>query len=143
MVPTDEIYSSIFHFDSEPYSQEADDIGYSSSLFIENTGTLLIYCFLIAIQFSFIYLIKRFLNLITVLRKWANKKSKSFLWAGAIEFQDQLYLCVAMSLGLNCSSFSFESVAMTINSLFAIAFGVLTLVTPPVIVVKLYRMLLM
>ena len=43
IVPTDEIYGEIFDFESDPYSEEADRIGYGSRLVIENTGSLLIY----------------------------------------------------------------------------------------------------
>ena len=43
IVPTDDIYGEIFNFESDPYSEEADSIGYGSRLVIENTGSLLIY----------------------------------------------------------------------------------------------------
>lgn len=49
IVPTDEIYAEIFDFESEPYSDEADNIGYGSRLFIENTGSLFVYMVLIAL----------------------------------------------------------------------------------------------
>ena len=43
LVPTDEIYGEVFDFDSEPYSNEAEQTGYESRLFIENTGSCLIF----------------------------------------------------------------------------------------------------
>ena len=49
VVPTDEIYGNIFEFESDPYSDEADDIGYGSRIFIENTGSLLVYLIVIAL----------------------------------------------------------------------------------------------
>ena len=52
IVPTDDIYGEIFDFDSDPYSEEADNIGYGSRLFTENTGSLLVYIVIVALQVS-------------------------------------------------------------------------------------------
>ena len=52
IVPTDDIYGEMFEFDSDPYSEEADNIGYGSRLFTENTGSLLVYIFILALQMS-------------------------------------------------------------------------------------------
>ena len=51
-MPTDDIYGEIFDFDSDPYSEEADNIGYGSRLFTENTGSLLVYIVIVALQVS-------------------------------------------------------------------------------------------
>ena len=40
LLPTDEIYGEMFKFNSEPYSDEADEIGYGSLLIIENSGSI-------------------------------------------------------------------------------------------------------
>lgn len=47
IIPTDPIYGYFFAFDSEPYSEQAKETGYESSLFIENSGSFLIFVFLI------------------------------------------------------------------------------------------------
>ena len=103
IVPTDEIYAEIFDFDSEPYSEEADNIGYGSRLFIENTGSLFIYAILIALKLLLVNAIIKFCSKhkkLKKVKKWAKRSKSGFLWAGAIEFQDELYLCVALSLGI-------------------------------------------
>ena len=43
LLPTEDIYAKIFGFENEPYSDEADNIGYGSRFFIENAGSIPIY----------------------------------------------------------------------------------------------------
>ena len=43
LVPTEDIYAALFGWTNEPYSEAADNIGYGSRVFIENTGSLLVY----------------------------------------------------------------------------------------------------
>ena len=49
LIPTDELYQKIFDFENkEPYSDEADNIGYSSRYLIFNSGSLTLFIFLAA-----------------------------------------------------------------------------------------------
>ena len=61
-------------------------IGYGSKLAIENTGSLLIYQLLIAVQLLAAFTIVKKLKKLKKLRKWAKKKRKNFYWSGAIDF---------------------------------------------------------
>ncbi len=47
IVPTDPIYGYVFAFKNEPYSEQAEETGYESGLFIVNSGSFLIYVCLI------------------------------------------------------------------------------------------------
>ena len=138
MLPTDEIYGPIFGFDSEPYSDEADLIGYGSRYTTENTGSLLIYLICIALRLLLFYAIMKRCNPKFVrTRSWASRKRNDFLWSGAIDFFNENYLCIAFSLGINSSYFKFTSVSEVFNNLFAIALTVAFFVIPPLQVFKL------
>ena len=50
VVPSDAIYEEIFNFDSPAFSAQAERIGYSSSFIIQNTGSLFIFLFVIALR---------------------------------------------------------------------------------------------
>lgn len=49
ILPTDLIYGAAFNYDSDPISERAEEIGYESGLFIENSGSFLIYVVLISL----------------------------------------------------------------------------------------------
>lgn len=139
IIPTDDIYGSIFGFESDPLSEQADNIGYGSRFVIENTGSLLIYLFVIAfLQLIFLLIVKK-LERFKRLNKWAKRKRKNFFWAGAIDFFNEMFLCVAFSLGINYSHFVFSSVSESINNLFAIALTGAVVILSPMIVFKLYK----
>ena len=105
MVPTDEIFGETFDFDSEPYSDEADQVGYGSRFFIENTGSLLIYVMIIAVELFFYGLVLSCAKKDQCVRcrKFSEQKQSDFLWAGAIDFISELYMNIAFSIGINLS----------------------------------------
>ena len=50
VVPSDDVYAELFDFDSDPFSEQAANIGYSSRYTIENTGSLLISIFVLGLR---------------------------------------------------------------------------------------------
>ena len=46
LIPTDVIYAIVFQWVNAPYSDEAENIGYSSVFMIENAGSIPIYILL-------------------------------------------------------------------------------------------------
>ena len=139
IVPTDEIYGNIFNFESEPYSHEADSIGYGSRIFIENTGSLLVYLIVLGLQIAIAQFILKKLSKFKKLKKWAKTFKGGFIWSGAIDFQDELYLCVLFSLGIQVGDFEFTSVSTSFNNLFSLAMALQTIVVPPILVFKLAK----
>ena len=132
MVPTDEIFGEIFDFDSEPYSDQADQVGYGSRFFIENTGSLIIYVVIIVAELIVYGLVlactKK--DQCVKCRNFSDQKQADFLWAGAIDFMSELYMNIAFSIGINLSWREFTNSSVRFNNVFGIVFGVIILVGP-------------
>ena len=125
VLPTDDIYVPIFGWNNEPYSDEAELIGYESRYTIENTGSLLIYLICIGLRTLLFYtILKRCDPKFKRTRSWAKRKQNDFLFSGAIDFYNENYLCIVFSLGINSSSFKLNSLAEFVNNLFAISLSV-------------------
>jgi len=60
MIPTEEIYEYFFGWTNVPYSEAADNIGYGSRVFIENTGSMLIYFLIILVEQLVVALLLKF-----------------------------------------------------------------------------------
>ena len=45
LIPYEKIYEAVFGWSNEPFSPEAEEIGYESHYFIENSGSIPIYIF--------------------------------------------------------------------------------------------------
>ena len=51
LVPTEGLYDAVFSFrETEPFSEEADNIGYSTRYAIENSGSITLFIFLTALM---------------------------------------------------------------------------------------------
>ena len=59
IIPTDEIYEVMFEIDSDPYSDQADLIGYGYRYALLNTGSLLFYIILNALRLAVYFAIIR------------------------------------------------------------------------------------
>ena len=57
IVPTEFLYEIMFGFNSDSISEQAENIGYESQYFIENSGSFFIYLILIAITQMTLYII--------------------------------------------------------------------------------------
>ena len=141
MVPSDEIYGEIFRFDSPPFSAQANTIGYASSYTIENTGSLFILLFAIALRQVFFFTAIKINSRFKKFNKWSKKKHRNFFWAGAIDFFSEMYLCMVFSLGINTSYFRFTNPSESINNLFMIFSSVIVIVVPPYLVITLKQKL--
>lgn len=144
MVPSDEIYGEIFDFDSDPYSQQADNIGYGSRYIIENTGSLFILLFVIGLRLLLLLATRKLtahFDKFPKLGKWAKKRHKGFVWAGAIDLFSEMFLCTVFSLGINTSYFRFTSASETFNNLFMILLFGSVILVPPLISLMLERQL--
>ena len=105
IVPSDEIYEAMFEIDSNPYSDQADLIGYGYRYSVVNTGSLLFYIILNGLRLALYYSILKFCIKFPRCKQWASNRQDNFLWSGSIDFFSELYLCVAFSLGINSSYF--------------------------------------
>ena len=60
IIPTDQIYEEMFEIESNPYSDQADLIGYGYRYSVVNTGSLLIYIILNGLRLALYYCIQKF-----------------------------------------------------------------------------------
>ena len=139
MIPTDEIYGAIFDLNSDPYSEQAQSIGYESRYVVLNTGSLLFYLVVISMQLTIYSSILRCLSRESwpKLRSIAAGKRSAFLWAGAVDFFSELFLNIAFSVGINTSAFNFTNASVCFNNVFAVVLGVLMVAGPVTISVPL------
>ena len=103
IVPTEEIYSELFKWDNEAFSEEAEMIGYESRFLIENAGSIPIYII-------FVFLLQLIYGIILLLVKsgkvfkFTKKQQSSFFWAGSHDLYLNSYLTLAMCACINTSS---------------------------------------
>lgn len=103
---------------------------------IENTGSFLIFIIVDGLRLLLFYLILKYCKkghkIRDKCREWAVFKREDLIWAGSIDFFNELYLSIAFSLGINSSYMRFGSASEAFNDLFAIVIGVIFLVVPPI-----------
>ena len=123
----------------DPFSEQADDIGYGSTFILVNQGSIPILLFVS----MFSLLLYKVIIACTVeenghwLRKWAIRKRDAYTWASFNDFYDEIYLTLCFSSGINVQSIEFSSWTTSVNSLFTII-NVCAIVLGPLILV--YKM---
>ena len=143
LLPTDAMYAEMFKFDSEPYSDEADEIGYGSLLIIENSGSISILLLVNLLQQLIFWALARVLPQNNKVRNWLKNKLNDYWWGGAISFYNEIYICMSFGALINLyADMRFNGpVAVTVNNIYALIFTALLLFGPIILVVYLHRRL--
>ena len=118
-IPTDNLYESIFDFENkEPYSEQAEDIGYPSRYLIFNSGSITIFIFAYAISQLIYALLVRVLPSGNFVFKFVKNKRDDFMWAGLTDFVNETYLTLAFCILINTTEYRFNNWSNAFNSVF-------------------------
>ena len=132
----DEFNKSVFG-GAEPYSEEANKIGYESRYLMTNLGSIPIFIVVAAI-FHLIYsLVARFSKSGGKINNLASKKVKSFRWGGMNDLFYEIYLTLSFSVLINVGKLAVNSFAIGINNVLAIISGLAVVAWPIILAVKL------
>ena len=144
----------IFQLDDISVNEDAESLGYGSHYILSNIGPIFIFFFILVLLYLiFIALIKfgnlGFLNKGKVI-SFANSWTSAFKWNGAIQFFNESYLCICISVFFNIqrkkdedgswgqgTSIEFSGLAISINSSLAILSGASLILVP---LVNLYAL---
>ena len=131
LIPTDTFYEDVFRFEpSEPYSEEAESIGYPSRYLIINSGSLTLFIFVIAIQQLVYSLIARFSEEKSRLNKKAKAKMENFRWAGMTDWVHEINLSMCYCIMINSTAFNFKTGGAAFNNVFMVAMAFLLFLWP-------------
>ena len=115
---TEEIYNYIFGWINNPFSIQAEEVGYGSRNLIENSGSITIFIVL-QIVLLLVYSILKRLFRSGRIHDYMRRKLDGFLWAGCNDFLDGIYLTMCFGICINASSIEFSSTGLWINNVFA------------------------
>ena len=131
LVPTDTFYQDLFRFEpTEPYSEEAESIGYPSQYLIVNSGSLTLFIFVVAILQLVYSLIARFSDEKSWLNKKAKAKKENFRWAGMTDWVHEINLSMCYCIMINTTAFKFDTRGAAFNSVFMVAMALLLFLWP-------------
>ncbi len=91
IIPTEEMYEKMFGWENEPYSDAADNIGYGSRVFVENTGSLFVYLSAIVLKQLLIYGLYKGAPSGRI-HNFAQLERNKFFWSGAMVFFDEMFI---------------------------------------------------
>lgn len=129
IIPTEEIYAHLFGWTNVAYSEEAESIGYISRYFIENAGSIPLYIFFDVVLQLLFALLKLVLKSGRI-RGYAERSQARFFWAGCNSKFNDAYLTIAFTTGINLSSMTFVSAAVTFNNCVALLMSALLVFSP-------------
>ena len=121
---TEEIYNYIFGWINNPFSPQADLVGYPSCQLIENSGSITIFIVLQIVLLLVYSLVARILK-IGRIHDYMRRKLDGFLWAGCNDFLDGIYLTMCFGICINASSIEFSSTGLWINNVYACIFALI------------------
>ena len=143
LLPIEDIYIAIFAFDSEPYSEEADAVGYSSRYWIENTGCLTLYFVLIIVEQIIASVILKSASSESKTYNFSREKRSRFFWSGAIDFLNDMYMNAVFSIGINLTALGIIDSSTGFNNIMGGFVCCCVLVAPVVIAFKLGKVLVL
>ena len=129
-IPTDQLYDDIFDFENEPYSEQADSIGYPSRYTIYNAGSITIYIVALALAQILYSLFARILPRGNFLSDFVVRKRDQFRWAGLTDFVNDTCLSLSFCVIINTTKFGFNSWQDSVNSVFMIVVATLIVMWP-------------
>ena len=130
-IPTDNFYERIFDFENkEPYSEEADNIGYPSRYLIFNSGSITIFIFAYAISQLLYALLAKVLPNGNFVSKFVKSKRDAFLWAGLTDFVNETFLTLSFCILINTTEYRFNNWSNAFNSVFMTLVATILIVWP-------------
>ena len=141
MIPTDVIYDELFgdSWKTEPFSERADFIGYSTRLVFSNLGSVtLIIAFLVLYQ-SILLVVSKLAREGGRTKTYVDAKRRSFFPGGLTDCLHEFYLCVSFAVCINFSQLEFKNAAVTFNSIFAMILATFLLLGPFAIAANVAR----
>ena len=130
-IPTDNLYENIFDFENkEPYSEEADNIGYPSRYLIFNSGSVTIFIFAYAASQLLYALLARVLPSGNSVSNFARNKRDGFFWVGLTDFVNETYLTLAFCVCINTTEYRFNNWSNAFNSVFMTLIATVLIIWP-------------
>lgn len=117
----------------QPYSDEADNLGYGSQHIVQNSGSIGIFVVLLAAQQLLASVTTRVTKKGGKANKWATNKKSSFRWAGFTNFLNEVYLNMAFAVCINAAAFGVSSTTTTLMTIISTIVG-LTQICWPIVV---------
>ena len=135
LLPTDDIYGAIFDLDDDPYSDLADEIGYSTRNLIPNSGSTTIFLFFTMLsQLVYAIIAHKEKENGGKVYNFARKKREAFFWSQAVDILHETSLMFSYSLCINSSRVQFTSASDSFNNVFAIFIGLILFIGPILLV---------
>ena len=138
VIPTDNLYKQLFGFSlDDPYSAQADNVGYPTRIFIGNLGSIPIFMLINLLSQIFFYLLSKIVKRGRCARL-AQAKQDSFRWGGFNDFINEIFLTVSFAVSINFSKVDWSTTPMTISNIFAIIMALVIIVVPNFIAIALH-----
>lgn len=137
LIPTEEIYNSVFAWENVPYSESAENIGYASRQIIENTGSVPIFLLIILSQQILFAIVVRAVKNDGRLLSYAKNSRGTFYYGGLMEFFNETYINVCFGVCINSSYIASSSNALLFNTVVALASGITVILGPLILAKKL------
>ena len=137
LIPTEEIYNSVFAWENVPYSESAENIGYASRQIIENTGSVPIFLLIILSQQILFAIVVRAVKNDGRLLSYAKNSRGTFYYGGLMEFFNETYINVCFGVCINSSHIASSSNALLFNTVVALASGITVILGPLILAKKL------
>ena len=134
VLPSDKLYAMILFYKDEPFSEQADTIGYGSRYIITNSGSISIFIFLLSIR-SVSFALLRLCIKSGRIGNYLRKTNDRFLWSGALDFLNAAYICLSFSFCINSTNLKIDSTSTAVNNIYAVIIGA-CLIFAPIYIVK-------
>ena len=132
-LPTDNIFDWLFEFkSSEPLTARFETIGYETTYFVKNMGTMFIFGVIFAILLVltlFLYVLNAIVN-ISVTEKVANRMYRMVCWNPILRFLIESYIFIAISCCINLTEFTFADSGSRVSSISTIVGVILVILLP-------------
>lgn len=139
IMPTEEMYAETFAWENEPYSDAADNIGYGSRVFVENTGSMPVYLSAIILKQLLVYgLLKGAPS--GRIHSFAQSERNKFFWGGAMAFFDEMFIGIVFCGCIQTSEWNNETKALIFNNAFAVTVGGCAIFGPVILVYILHKL---
>ena len=118
--------------DDEPYSDQAAEIGYESTFIVPNSGTLLLFAAIFAVLLAISLLITKLVKSGKI-HNFVRKKREMFFWGGLIDYLNESFIVLSISVCINSSHLTFDTFSIGFNIILAALIGLLLLIGPIII----------
>ena len=141
IIPTDDIYDKLFDegWRTEPYSPEADGIGYGTRLLFSNLGSVFWIIIFLAILQSVFLTVSKFAHKDGRVKKFVDNRRASFFPGGLTDFAHEVYLIMSFGVCINFSELEFKRVSTSFHNIFVIVCAVALVSGPIAIAINVGR----